>query len=199
MINMKRCFGLLLGMALLYAAPALMAQDHSQDHFEVGAFADYFRFSDPGPTTANFFGLGGRAAVGITANTQIEAEMAYDFERNYTSRFNNGVTTTNVASRFRMLHGFFGPKFQTGSGAFRFFVTGKVGFENFSFTNQGAPTGFVNAVNLGSSTYFALYPGGGIEAFAGPIGIRAEVGDNIFLNNGVHNNLRVTFGPQFRF
>jgi hypothetical protein len=44
-----------------------------------------------------------------------------------------------------------------------------------------------------------VYPGGGIEAFAGPIGVRAEIGDNIFFNNGVHNNMRVTLGPQFRF
>jgi len=29
--------------------------------------------------------------------------------------------------------------------------------------------------------------------------VRAEVGDNIFFNNGMHNNLRVSFGPQFRF
>jgi hypothetical protein len=80
------------------------------------------------------------------------------------------------------------------------FVTGKVGFENFSGTNLGVPTGFASAVGLtGSATYFALYPGGGIEAFVGPFGVRAEVGDNIFFNNGAHNNLRVTFGPQFRF
>ena len=33
----------------------------------------------------------------------------------------------------------------------------------------------------------------------GPIGVRAEIGDDIFINNGAHNNLRVTFGPQLRF
>jgi hypothetical protein len=49
------------------------------------------------------------------------------------------------------------------------------------------------------ATYFALYQGGGIEAFAGVIGLRAEVGDDIFFNSGAHNNLRMTFGPQFRF
>jgi hypothetical protein len=97
------------------------------------------------------------------------------------------------------LHGFFGPKFQT-SGPLRIFVTGKVGFENFTVTNAGAPTGFNNAVGLGNGlTAFALYPGGGIEGFVGPIGLRAEIGDNIFFNNGMHNNLRVSFGPQFRF
>lgn len=177
----------------------VVAQDHDMDHVEIGAFADYFRFSDPGPGTANFVGLGGRAAFGIRPSVQIEAEMAYDFERNYTTTFNDGVTIANVTSRFRTLHGFFGPKFQTGSGPFRFFVTGKVGFDNFSNTIQNAPAGFVSAVGLGTPTYFAVYPGGGIEAFAGPIGVRAEIGDDIFFNNGAHNNLRVSFGPQFRF
>jgi hypothetical protein len=80
------------------------------------------------------------------------------------------------------------------------FVTGKVGFDNFSINNQGATTGFVNTVGLTTGkTAFAVYPGGGFEAFAGPIGIRAEVGDDIYFISGAHNNLRVTFGPQFRF
>ena len=196
---MKRLFGILL-ICLLFAVPTLVAQESSHtDRAEVGIFAEYFRFSDPGPTS-NYIGLGGRAAFNLNSSAQIEAEMGYDFERNYTSTFSNGVTTANVQSRLRGLHGLFGPKFQTGSGPIRLFVTGKVGFENFTVTNAGAPTGFANAVGLGNgSTFFALYPGGGIEAFAGPIGVRAEVGDNIFFNNGMHNNLRVSFGPQFRF
>ena len=196
---MKRLFGILL-TCLLFAVPTLVAQESSHtDRAEVGIFAEYFRFSDPGPTS-NYIGLGGRAAFNLNSSAQIEAEMGYDFERNYTSTFSNGVTTANVQSRLRGLHGLFGPKFQTGSGPIRLFVTGKVGFENFTVTNAGAPTGFANAVGLGNgSTFFALYPGGGIEAFAGPIGVRAEVGDNIFFNNGMHNNLRVSFGPQFRF
>jgi hypothetical protein len=194
---MKRFVGFLFA-CLFFAVPMTLAQS-SGDHAEVGVFAEYFRFSDPGPTT-NYIGLGGRAAFNVHPSIQIEAEMGYDFERNYTSTFSNGVTTTDVQSRLRTLHGFFGPKFQTGSGPLRVFVTGKVGFENFTVTNAGAPAGFANAVGLGSSaTYFALYPGGGVEAFAGPIGVRAEIGDNIFFNNGMHNNLRISFGPQLRF
>jgi hypothetical protein len=187
---MKRLIAMLVG-SLFFAVPMVVAQESGHtDHVEVGIFAEYFRFSDPGPTS-NYIGLGGRAAFNLNSSAQIEAEMGYDFERNYTTTFSNGVTTANVQSRLRGLHGLFGPKFQTGSGPVRLFVTGKVGFENFTVTN---------AVGLGSgSTYFALYPGGGIEAFAGPIGVRAEVGDNIFFNNGMHNNLRVSFGPQFRF
>src|SRR5215475_523920 len=196
---MKRYLGLIL-TTLFFATPVLLAQEgESTDHAEVGIFAEYFRFSDPGPTI-NYIGLGGRAAFNLRPSVQLEAEMGYNFERNYTTTFSNGVTTANVTSRQRILHGLFGPKFSTGSGPVRLFLTGKVGFENFTVTNQGIPTGFASAVGLdNNATYFALYPGGGIEAFAGPIGVRAEVGDNIFFNNGVHNNLRVSFGPQFRF
>jgi hypothetical protein len=194
---MKRCLSL-LAISIFLAVPMMVAQDH-MDHVEVGAFADYFRLSDPGPTR-NFLGLGGRVAFGIRPSIQLEAEMAYDFKRDYTTTFSDGINSTNVTSKLRTLHGYFGPKFQTGSGPFRVFVTGKVGFDNFSVTDATAPSGFTTAVGLGSgATYFAVYPGGGIEAFAGPIGLRAEIGDDIFFNNGAHNNLRVTFGPQFRF
>jgi hypothetical protein len=80
------------------------------------------------------------------------------------------------------------------------FVSGKVGFENFSVTNNTATAGFTNSVGLSNgSTQFAVYPGGGFEAFAGPIGVRAEVGDDIYFLNGAHNNLRASLGPQFRF
>jgi len=196
---MKRCLGFLIA-SLFFAVPMLLAQENEQmDHVEFGAFANYYRLTDPGPTR-NFIGLGGRAAFGIRSTVQMEAEMAYDFRRDYTSTFQNGVTTVAVPSRLRTLHGFFGPKFQTGSGPVRLFVTGKVGFDNFSVTNLNAPSGFNNSVGLGTgATHFALYPGGGIEAFAGPIGLRLEAGDDIFFNGGAHNNLRITVGPQFRF
>jgi len=196
---MKRYLGVLLA-TLFFGVPMLLAQESEHmDHVELGAFVNYYRLSDPGPTR-NFVGLGGRAAFGIRPSIQMEAEMAYDFRRNYTSTFSNGVTDANVTSRLRTLHGFFGPKFQTGSGALRAFITGKVGFDNFNLTGATAPTGFTNSVGLGTgATYFALYPAGGIEAFAGPIGIRLEAGDDIFFNGGAHNNLRVSVGPQFRF
>jgi hypothetical protein len=195
---MKRYLGFVI-TALFFAAPMLVAQESNMDHVELGAFVNYYRLSDPGPTR-NFLGLGGRAAFGIRPSIQLEAEMAYDFKRDYTSTFNNGVSTSAVTTRLRTLHGFFGPKFQTGSGAFRAFISGKVGFDNFSVTGANAPAGFTNAVGLGSgATYFALYPSAGIEAFAGPIGLRLEAGDDVFFNGGAHNNLRVTIGPQFRF
>lgn len=196
---MKRCLGLFI-MSLFFAAPMLLAQEHSDmNHAEVGVFADYFRYTNAHPT-ANFIGLGGRAGFNVHPNVQIEAEMAYDFKRNYTSTFNNGVTSSTVTASFRTLHGFFGPKFQADAGPLRVFVTGKVGFDNFALSNGNAGASFVNTVGLNNGmTAFAVYPAGGLELFAGPIGIRAEAGDDVFFNHGAHNNLRVTFGPQFRF
>jgi hypothetical protein len=191
---MKRYFGFGI-LILICVAPALRAQDHA----EVGVFADYFRLSDTSPRE-NFAGIGARAAVNLHPSVQLEAEMAYDFKRNYTQTFTNGVSDELVTSHVRTLHGFFGPKLQTGSGPFRVFVTGKVGFDNFSITNDNATTGFRNVVGLTTgTTRFAVYPGAGFEAFAGPIGIRAEVGDDIYFWNGAHNNLRISLGPQLRF
>jgi hypothetical protein len=85
--------------------------------------------------------------------------MGYDFERSFAQTFTNGISTELVTSHVRRRHGFFGPKFQTGSGPFRVFVTGKVGFENFSVTNDKATTGFTNSAGLTSgTTRFAVYP-----------------------------------------
>ncbi len=50
-----------------------------------------------------------------------------------------------------------------------------------------------------TKTYGTLYPGGGIEGHIGPIGLRLDVGDEIYFNNGTHNNLRASFGPYIRF
>jgi hypothetical protein len=44
-----------------------------------------------------------------------------------------------------------------------------------------------------------LYPGGGLDAHLGPIGLRLDVGDEIYFNSGAHHNLRVAFGPMIRF
>ncbi len=195
---MTRTMGLVITILLFAAVPLLLAQDHS-DHVEVGAFAEYFRFDQTSPVS-NFAGLGGRVAVNLHSSFQLEAEMGYDFKRNFTNVYTDGINTELVNSNFHTLHGYFGPKFQTGSGAFRAFITGKIGFENFTVNNQNPPTGFRSAIGLDNGmTEFAVYPGGGFEAFAGPIGIRFEAGDDIYFDHGAHNNLRVSFGPQFRF
>src|ERR1700730_9673212 len=65
----------------------------------------------------------------------------------------------------RPLTALFGPKFQTSSGRFRAYLTGKVGFVNFSVSDQNASSGFVGAL-------------GGVETgerdSGGRIGLRLE-------------------------
>jgi hypothetical protein len=201
--RMKRILWFAL-LGLILSAPSwLMAQtsDYTNDHVEVGVFADYFRLGTTNPAI-NFVGVGGRAAFNVHPNVQLEAEMAYDFKRNFTTTFNNGITTQFNTTRTRPLTGLFGPKFQAGtSGPFRAYVTGKLGFINFATENSLTTTAFANQFEgiSNGATKFAAYPGAGIEGFWGPFGLRLEVGDEIYLANGAHNNLKVTFGPALRF
>jgi hypothetical protein len=44
-----------------------------------------------------------------------------------------------------------------------------------------------------------LYPGDGLQGHLGPIGLRLDVGDEIYFNHGARNNLRVAFGPVIGF
>lgn len=201
-----RRFAIVLGALLFLAAPSwLVAQQ--LNHGEVGAYADYFRFSPTNPS-ANFVGVGGRVSFNLRANFALEGEMNYDFARNFTTTRQNssgaGVSTSFVKTSVRPLTGLFGPKLQIGTGGpIRAFITGKMGFINFSTSQSNAVSSgtFSNAVSGvgGGGTHLAFYPGAGAEAFIGPIGFRLDVGDEIYLNNGTYNNLRVTFGPHLRF
>lgn len=201
-----------LAICVSMALPAWLAAQTTQpaeanqnvlNHAEVGIFADYLRFA-PANSSTNFVGTGARASFNVSTNTAIEGEMSYDFARNFTTTYPNGVSTTFVTTSVRPLTGLFGPRFQFGGGGpFRIFATGKVGFIDFSTNTSGTVSGstFSGAVaGVGNGgTHFAFYPGGGFEGFFGPIGIRAEAGDEIYLNNGTYNNLRVAVGPTFRF
>lgn len=193
---MKRVL-LFVVTAMLFAVPALMAQDFN--HGEAGVFVDYFNLNRTDPNI-NFVGIGGRAAFNVSHNVQMEAEMAYDFKRNFTSTFSNGLSTEFVTTRVRPLHALFGPKIQS-SGPFRVFGTFKLGLVNFSVSDQSAAAGFNGALGgvTSGDTRFAMYPGGGVEGFWGPIGLRLDIGDDIYFDNGARNNLKMTFGPQFRF
>jgi hypothetical protein len=187
----------------LAVSPMMMAQSSgfTNNHVEVGVFADYFRLSTPDPNI-NYVGVGGRLGFNVHPNVALEAEMAYDFGRNFTTTTSSGGTTNFVRTRTRPITGLFGPKFQVGTdGPFRAFVTAKVGFTNFSRSTASPTSGFVSGVSdiANGGANFAVYPGAGIEAFAGPIGIRLEAGDDIYFRNGARNNLRVTLGPVIRF
>lgn len=183
-------------------APVVQRDRFDQDHGEVGVFADYLRFSPA--STVNYVGVGGRVGFNVHPNLALEAEMNYDFARNFTTSTSNGVTTTFLTTSVRPLTGLFGPKLQFGtSSPVRAFLTGKVGFIDFSTSNAGTVSGgdFTGAVSGvgGSGTHLAAYPGGGLEMFAGWFGLRLEAGDEIYLNDGTYNNLRVTAGPVIRF
>src|ERR1700756_2296942 len=108
-------------LGFLLAAPSMLAQEYT-NHVEVGAFAEYFNLSHTSPHI-NFVGVGGRAAFNVRSNVQIEAEMAYDFKRNFTTTFSDGVNTQFVSTDLRTLHALFGPKFGTSGGPVRLFGT----------------------------------------------------------------------------
>jgi hypothetical protein len=182
-------------LALALLAPMGFAQE---EHGEVGVFANYLRFHNL--DNQHFWGLGGRVAFNLSSWAQLEGGMSYNFERNFTTG-TPGVTGTFSRTGFRTLDALFGPKFQTGAGPVRVFAVTKVGLINFSLTNKGVASGFVDAVSNvpDGNTHFAVYPGGGVELFAHWIGVRAELGDEIYWEGGAHHNLRFTFGPQFRF
>jgi hypothetical protein len=196
---MKRC---LITAALVFGLMTpLMVWAQENEHVEVGVFANYFRLSRSHASDVNFTGVGGRIGFNVNPYTQLEAEMAYDFSRAYTPSCDECGGVGFARSNTRVLHGLFGPKFQAGLGGFKVFATGKVGIISFDTTNQGVGSGFegsLGAVGNGNAK-LAVYPGGGIEGFLGPVGIRLEAGDEIYFDNGARNNLRVTVGPTFRF
>ena len=39
----------------------------------------------------------------------------------------------------------------------------------------------------------------GLEGHLGPVGLRLDVGDEIYFASGTHHNLRLAFGPYIRF
>jgi hypothetical protein len=202
-------FFLMTGGLIFAVMPAARAQD-SLNHVEIGIFGDYFRLGETkGPSLAgtgatSFGGVGARLSINVSRRWQIEPEMNYDFAASFTEGFSGGPGTTAgfSTSTLRILHGMIGPKFQSGGGAFRAFLTVKGGGDNFMFSS--APVTFSTFTSSVSglrtnNVVGVLYPGGGIEAYLGPIGLRLDVGDEIYFQSGAHNNLRITVGPSIRF
>ncbi|HEV2305687.1 MAG TPA: outer membrane beta-barrel protein [Candidatus Acidoferrales bacterium] len=190
---------LCIAAMLLFAAPFAFAQEPRPDHVEVGVFAHYFRLNPP---DTNSLGAGVRLGVNFTRNVQLEAEASYDFNQVFTERYTDtSGTVTSTRSNLRVLHALIGPKFQS-SGPVKLFATVKGGIINFRFDpTPGIFSGLKSSIqNLrDDNVRGVLYPGGGFEAFLGPIGLRLDVGDEIYFLSGAHNNLAVTFGPSIRF
>lgn len=197
---MKRIAGLLIILAMVtLVAPMLFAQE---ERGEFSVFADYMRLRSAHNT--NFWGPG--ASIGINANNyiQFEAAMAYDPEKTFTQTSTSGIGTTTVTSTnqrgLRLLHGDFGPKIQTGFHGVKLYAVLKGGFLHFSVSNAGIGTGFVNSFDNfnSSSTHGVFYPGVGLE-FGKRFGLKMEVGDLMWFNNGANHNLRVSVGPKISF
>jgi hypothetical protein len=169
------------------------------NHGSVGLFADYFRLE---AADTNHWGVGGRAGFGIHPHVQLEGEIAYDFTQSRSATVSDSLGNIVTArASFRVLHGLFGPKFQT-TGPVRVFAVLKGGFVNFRVDTTAITFGNVPRVFNGvvdGDTHGAFYPGGGIEAFAGWFGVRGDIGDEIYWANGAHHNLRFSVGPVFRF
>jgi hypothetical protein len=178
-------------------APALFAQNDG----EVGVFADYTRLGTGGGNALNYVGVGARVGFNIHPNLALEAEGSYDPNRSYGYSNDNSGTLTTYNANLHIAQAMFGPKIQFGTGAVRAFVTVKGGLITFRGGNPSF-IGTVNAIPTGE-TDAVLYPGGGLEAFMGPLGLRLDVGDEIYFpqsgGRGAQNNLKVSLGPTFRF
>jgi hypothetical protein len=195
---MKRLFLFLAAGVTAGIAPVASADEHGQ----VGVYADYLRLGQT--NNSNFAGIGGRLGLNANRHLGFEGELSYDFNQVFTEGFTDpiGGTVTLQRSNLRILHGMFGPVVSTGHGPIRAFITVKGGFMNFRFDNRPATFDtFTSSVGdlRASNVNAVLYPGGGLEGHIGPIGLRLDVGDEIYFNNGAHHNLRVAFGPMIRF
>jgi len=194
-----RKFALIVLSLLIFASSSLMS---AQKRVELGVFIDYLSISQ---TNTNNFGLGGRVGFRIHSNVMMEGELAYDYGINFDEAYRN-LSTGNIAAIGRtsigVTHGLFGPTLQPAEGWFRPFVTLKGGFVDFRLSPSLVPYSDVASAIFGiraSNLNGAIYPGAGVEATVGPVGLRFELGDEIYFNHGAHNNLRVTFGPILRF
>ena len=175
---------------------------YAQRRVEIGVYVDYLGISQ---TNTNNFGLGGRFGYRVHRRVMLEGELAYDYGIKFSETFRN-ITTGNIGAIARtsvgVTHGLFGPTLTRASEHFRPFVTLKAGFVDFRFSPSLLPLSGLESTLLGlrtSSVNFAVYPGAGVEASLGPVGLRLEAGDEIYFNHGGHNNLRITFGPILRF
>ena len=194
---MKRMAVAYAVLALAMAAPSVFAQEH--DHGEFGVYGDYLRLSEAG--NANFEGVGGRIGFNVAPRVQLEGQMTYDFEQTFTFTDSSGLSGTIGRSSVTLWHGLFGPKLVLGTEHARFFGTVQGGFMRFGVATGTVSSSFTDTVSgFGdTATHGAIYPGVGGEFYAGPVGLRIDVGDFIYWNSGAQHNLAVKFGPQFKF
>ncbi len=190
---MKRI--LFIGLLMAFIVPIASAQNDGA----FGVYGSYLRLSQTG---TNMAGLGGRLSINVAPPVQLEAEMTYDFQQSFVETFTSGTGIVSTApSNVQVLEGLFGPKLQT-PGPIKLFVTVKGGFMHFNMGREPETFGsFTSDVsNLRNNNVSALvYPGGGVEGRIGPLGLRLDVGDDIYFASGAHHNFTISFGPVIYF
>lgn len=192
MIRKKSLFIAFITLVLLALATPVFAQNNG----EVGVFADYFRFHNA--NDLNMLGVGGRVGFNVHPHVALEVEGAYDFEKSANTTFGGLTNPTRID--FKATTFLVGPQFTAGGkGPFRVYGTLKGGFVRFGVTPGPVTFGTIPTVLNHTDTNGVFYPALGVEAFAGILGLRAEVGDLIYFDNGGNNNLRITAGPVIRF
>ncbi len=196
---MKRIAGLVIVLAMVALVAPAFAQE---ERGEFSVFADYVRLRHANNT--NFWGPGASIGFNLNKYVQLEADMAYDPEKTISQTVTSGMgtstTTTTFQEGLRLWHGEFGPKIQTGFHNVKLYAVLKGGFLNFSVSNSGIGTGFVNLPGqfFKGDTNGVFYPGAGIE-IGKRFGIKAEVGDLMYFDRGANHNLRVSVGPKISF
>jgi len=188
-------------LAISLITPCAFAQNDPANHVELGVFGEYYRFSAGG--NANLLGVGARASANVLPMLQVEADVSYDFQKAFSEGFTStsGGAVTFSNSNVKRYDGLFGFKVES-PGPVKFFLLAQGGATSFAFSPASASfAGFTSTLgNLRTTNIVAeFYPGGGVEAFFGPIGLRVDVGDEMYFANTTRNNLRVTFGPSIRF
>ncbi len=184
-------------LLLLFSSAAL-----AQSRMEAGIFLDSLDISQ---TSTNNIGLGARFGYRVHSHVMLEGELAYDYGLNFDEAFRNVANGDIVAiehTSVGVTQALIGPMLEPAHGHLRPFATVKAGFVDFRLSTSLLPySGLVSSVfGLRTSNLnAALYPAGGVEASLGPVGLRFEMGDEVYFNRGAHNNLRITFGPIVRF
>jgi hypothetical protein len=185
---------MLIAVGAFVCAPALLAQDHG----EIGVYGELFRAS---ASSLNLYGVGGRVGLNVHPNVALEAEGSYDFSQsNTTSLSGINSNTTTFLSDLRATHFAFGPKFQLGTNSpVRAFLFAKGGFVRFGVTPGAVTFGNFPTSLQNTDLNGVFYPGGGLEFFLGPLGIRVDAGDEIYFDRGAQHDLKLSFGPTIRF
>lgn len=185
---------LLIGIVALGLCAAAQAQ-----RGEIGFYGDYLRFPP-----ASLGGVGLKGLIALNRHVALEAEGSYYFNRTFSDTAIDPTTgaTSVIHARMHATNLLGGLSFSKPSPRIRPFITMKMGLLTINPSSLPAPLVSTNAIlNQIRSSHrnFAIFPGGGVEAYSGKWGFRLDIGDEIYFSNGANSNLRMTFGPNYLF